>query len=82
MAAIPPYFDTDLEAIETALKTIGLTPPENARVVHIKNTLHLETISVSEAFLPEVRDIDTLKIKGEAASLSFDREGQLILPWT
>ncbi len=81
MAAIPPYFDTDLEAIETALKTIGLTLPENARVVHIKNTLHLETISVSEAFLAEVQSLDSLTIKGEATSLSFDEKGHLILPW-
>jgi hypothetical protein len=81
MAAIPPYFDTDREAIETALKTIGLTPPEHARVVHIQNTLHLETISVSQAFLTEVQGIDSLKIKGEAAPLSFDKQGHLILPW-
>lgn len=81
MAAIPPYFDTDREAIEIALKTIGLTRPENARVVHIKNTLHLETLSISEAFLKEARAIDTLHIQGEASVLSFDRDGHLVLPW-
>lgn len=81
MAAIPPYFDTDFEAIEIALKTIGMILPENARVVHIKNTLHLEIMSISEVFLKEVTTIDTLNIIGEAATLSFDQNGHLMLPW-
>ncbi len=81
MAAIPPYFDTDREAIEAALKTIGLTPPEDARVIHIKNTLHMDVISFSEAFLPEAKTIDNLSIKGRPSPLSFDDQDHLILPW-
>jgi len=81
MAAIPPYFDTDREAIEIALKTIGLTSPEDARVVHIKNTLHMEIMSVSKVFLTEIEAIDNLQIHGEPSPLSFDGDGHLNLPW-
>jgi hypothetical protein len=34
-------FDTDRDAIQVALEMNGLTPPERARVVRIKNTRHL-----------------------------------------
>ena len=39
MAKVPATYETDREAVETALSCIGLTPAEQARVVHIKNTL-------------------------------------------
>lgn len=81
MAAIPPYFDTDRKAIEIALKTIGLTVPEKARVVHIKNTLHLDIMSISEALLDEAEQIKTLSIRKRSTPLSFDENGYLLLPW-
>jgi len=81
MANIPPHFDTDREAIETALKTIGLRAPEKARVIHIKNTLHLETISVSRALLDEAGTPEGLTEIRETGPLSFDDEGFLVLPW-
>lgn len=81
MAAIPPYFDTDREAIETALKTIGLKAPEAARVVHIKNTLHMEIMSISRVLADEITPLKAFHAKGEFAPLSFDPDGGLILPW-
>lgn len=82
MAAIPPHFPTDRESLETAFKTIGLTPPEDARVVHIQNTLHLETLSISRALAQEAPTIPGLEVTGTPAPLSFDDKGFLILPWT
>jgi hypothetical protein len=77
-AKIPATYDTDREAIETALSCIGLTPPERARVVRIRNTLMLGEIEVSEAFLPEVgRRGDLTQLSGPAP-LGFDAAGRLI----
>ena len=81
MAAIPIHFDTDKEVIEAALRTIGSRTPEQARIVHIKNTLHLETLAVSESMVDEIKENPNLKAKGKAVPLSFDSEGMLILPW-
>ena len=81
MAAIPIHFDTDEEVIEAALRTIGSRTPEQARIVHIKNTLHLEIMSVSESMVDEIKENPNLKVKGKAAPLSFDSKGMLILPW-
>ena len=40
-AKVPATYETDREAVEAALSCIGLTPPERARVIRIKNTLML-----------------------------------------
>src|SRR5207244_9669739 len=48
-AALPIHFDSDREVIDAALARAGLAPPERARVVRIRNTLHLDRLLVSEA---------------------------------
>ncbi|MFQ5828413.1 MAG: [Fe-S]-binding protein [Candidatus Methylomirabilia bacterium] len=78
-AKIPATFDTDRGAIEAALDTIGLIPPERARVIRIKNTLTLGEIEVSEPFLPEVNQRKELTVVGEARPLGFDAAGTLAL---
>jgi hypothetical protein len=75
-ARIPATYETDREAIETALDCIGLTPPERARVVHIKNTLVLGELEVSEAFAADVARRSDLTILGEAP-LRFGATGRL-----
>ena len=77
-AKVPPAYETDREAIDTALSCIGLTPPEKARVVRIKNTLLLGEIQVSEAFLPEIAGRAELTPLGEPAPLAFDAAGRLV----
>jgi hypothetical protein len=76
-AKIPATYETDREAIETALSCIGLTPPEKARVIRIKNTLMLGEIEVSEAFLPEVAKRPDLTTIGDPVALRFDVTGRL-----
>jgi hypothetical protein len=77
-AKVPATFDTDIDAVESALACIGLTPPERARVIHIKNTLKLGEVAVSEAFFPEVARRGDLTVIGDPAPLAFDAAGQLI----
>jgi hypothetical protein len=77
MAKVPATYETDREAIETALSCIGLTAPENARVIRIKNTLMLGEIEVSEAYLPEVARRGDLTALGEPSPLGFDVSGTI-----
>lgn len=77
-AKVPATFDTDREAVETALSCIGLTPPEKARVVRIKNTLMLGEIEVSEAYAAEVAKRPDLTAIGEPSPLPFDPAGRLV----
>src|SRR5438105_4051264 len=71
MAKVPATYESDREAIETALSCIGLTPPEKARVIRIKNTLVLGEIEVSEAYAAEVDKRRDLTVLGESP-LGFD----------
>ncbi len=74
---IPPFFDTDQEAIEAALRTIGDVKPSDARVVHISDTAHLENMNISLSLLPEVKRMDSISIMGEPFPMTFDQKGNL-----
>jgi len=76
-ARVPIAFGTDREAIEVALGTIGLTPPKQARVVRIKNTLLLTEMDVSEAMLSEVKAHARLSIVSDPKPLAFNKKGNL-----
>jgi len=75
---IPPYYDSDREAIDTALKTIGLVEPQNARVVHILDTLRLEEMDVSEVMLAEIENRKDISVIGSVGSMKFDDKGNLV----
>jgi hypothetical protein len=75
-AKVPATYETDRDAIETARDCIGLTPPERARVVRIKNTLMLGELEVSQAFAAEVAKRGDLTVLGEGP-LRFDATGRL-----
>jgi hypothetical protein len=71
-AAVPMHFDTDLEAIEVGLGSIGLTPPERSKIVRIKNTNCLEVVEVSEAFAAAIKKRSDLEIIAEPQPMVFD----------
>jgi hypothetical protein len=77
-ARVPMTFETDREALKTGLGMIGLTPPEQARVVRIKNTLHLTEIDISEAMAAEVKGHDRLSPASDPAPMAFDGKGDLL----
>lgn len=78
---IPFYYDTDKEAIGVALDTIGLTKPENARVIRIESTLRLTELDLSEALLNDAKLHSNLEVIGKLQPLEFDTHGNL-LPFT
>lgn len=77
-AKIPATYETDREAIETALSCIGLTPPDQARVIRIKNTLMLGEIEISEAYWPQLARRAELEPLADPAPLAFDAADRLL----
>jgi hypothetical protein len=75
---VPMAFDTDRDAIRTALNMNGLTPPEHARVVRIKNTLRLTEMDASESLLAEVQANGRLSRLTDPMPLTFDDSGDLL----
>lgn len=76
----PVVLPTDRDCVETALDTCGLLEPETARIMHVADTLHLETVRVSEVYRQEVEERDDLEIADEGDFLRFDTEGNLLFP--
>jgi hypothetical protein len=76
-ASVPMHFPTDQEAIRIALGSIGLTPPERSRVVRIKNTLHVDEVEASEAYLEEMKKRTDLEVLEGPKPMSFDSQGNL-----
>jgi hypothetical protein len=76
-AAVPIHFDTDRAAIDAALATIGLAPPERARIVRIRNTLSLTELDVAETCRAELAGRPDVEVVEPARELVFDAEGNL-----
>ncbi|MCX8117605.1 MAG: nickel-dependent lactate racemase [Desulfobacterota bacterium] len=77
-AAIPMAFETDREAIEVGLGSIGLTPPERARIVRIKNTLQVDEVEVSEIYKEELLERTDLRVLEGPYPMRFDPKGNLL----
>jgi hypothetical protein len=75
---LPLYFPTERESIEAALTMIGLKPPADARLIRIPNTLELEEVICSEAYLAEARERPELEIVSDLYEMSFSDNGELM----
>jgi len=77
-AAMPPLdYETDREILETALPSVGLAEPHEARILWIADTLHLAEVECSEAYLEEARGRPDLEILTEPRALPLDSAGNL-----
>ena len=74
---IPIALSTDKAAVEAALNTIGAVEPGKARLIHIKNTLEMGKLDISEALLQELKGRKDLTLIKELGPLSFDQTGNI-----
>ena len=79
--AIPIHFDTDREVLQACFDTIGDTPPADAMVVHIKDTLAVHHIFVSQAYADQIAADDQLKLLSEWKEMALDSEGNMVDPF-
>ena len=76
-AMIPITLPTDAAAVDSALQTIGMIEPENARVIQISDTLHLQRVRVSEAYFADVQKSTHLRLDGDPYDFPIDAAGSL-----
>jgi len=76
-ARIPVTFDSDQDAVETAILTSAATTVEDCRLVWIKNTLKLDQFIASEALLDDIRSRANLKVLEDLGELAFTQQGNL-----
>jgi hypothetical protein len=72
---IPIVLDSDRQALEVALHSVGHS--SDARVAIVRSTLDLEDLWVSESLQAEVASDPNLTITGPLGDLEFDGQGRL-----
>ena len=75
---LPTVLDNDRDAILAAIKTCNAQNLTKARVVRIKDTLHLGEIWISETMMEEARSTAGGTLIGEAVAMEFDEQGNLL----
>ncbi len=76
-AMVPVARATDAEVLATALPLIGLREPAQARVLWVRDTLHLDRVWASRALLDEAGDRPDLTVLGPPGPLPLDADGDL-----
>jgi len=74
---IPLAMATDQEAVNAAFQTIGAVQPEEAKVVHIRNTLELGEMEISRALMKESQGKAEIQPLREIGPLHFDASGRI-----
>lgn len=74
-AKLPIIMETDHEALKAAVKTCNAFDITKAKIVRIKDTLHLEEIYISEGLLEEAKANPAIEILGEPFEMVFDEQG-------
>src|SRR5439155_4806582 len=77
-ANLPVHFETDKEVIDAALAIIGTRPPEEGRVLRIKNTMQMEEMEISEPCLGDPSKRNTFDVLQTAQPLRFDSRCSLV----
>jgi len=76
-ANLPVHFESDREVLDAALAIIGTRQSQEARILRIRSTLHLEDVELSEPCLAEPNKVNSFAVVGSATALTLDAEGNL-----
>ncbi|GHU19485.1 hypothetical protein FACS189475_06770 [Betaproteobacteria bacterium] len=74
---LPCIMDTDKEAIQLALRTCIGYDKEHPRIIRVKDSLHTETIWISEAMEEEAKANKRLQIISGPEAWPFNEDGNL-----
>ena len=80
-ARVPIFFEKDREALHMAHYNSGVLDPQDLRILWIKNTLEVEYVFASQAFLNEARSKKQLEVLSEPFDFPFDEDGNLMPKW-
>jgi hypothetical protein len=75
---MPTVMENDFDAVRAAVKTCNARDLAQARLVRIKDTLHLGEIRISEALLDEAKANSRLTIVGGPVAMQFDDQGNFV----
>jgi hypothetical protein len=76
-AMLPLDYETDAEILEAALPMIGLRPPQESRILWIRNTRQLTEVECSSILLEEAGRRSDLEVASGLRPLPLGRDGNL-----
>ncbi len=74
---MPLIMENDYDAIRAGILAAYDVDYERPRIIRIKNTLRMDDMLISEALLPDVRQLKNVFVDAQPIELSFDNEGNL-----
>jgi len=75
VAKTPLIMENDRDALRVCMMTVGLTPYAQQKIMRIKNTLYLDEVDVSTAYMPALKGRSDLEIVQPARHLVFAADG-------
>jgi hypothetical protein len=78
MGKIPLTMKNDRDAVEVAIKCVGLIPKNKLKIMRIKNTALLNEVDVSEAYQEELAKRSDLEVVVGKRTMGFDTDGNLL----
>ena len=78
MGKIPITLANDQEALNVAIRCLGLVSTQNLKIMRIKNTAQLSEIEVSEAYENDFKGRSEIEIVRPKHAWQFDEEGNLM----
>jgi hypothetical protein len=78
MGKIPLTLKNDRDAVEIAIKCVGLIPNNKLKIMRIKNTGLLSDVDVSEGYQEELAKRSDLEVVMEKRKMGFNTDGNLL----
>lgn len=76
----PTVLENERDVVRAAIKTSNALDLTQVRIVHIKDTLHLGEMYISEALLSEAQTLPQVTILTQPAAMAFDDNGNFRRP--
>ena len=76
----PTVLENERDVVRAAVKTSNALDLNQVRIVHIKDTLHLGEMYISEALLSEAHALPQVTILTQPAEMAFDNNGNFRRP--
>ena len=73
----PLTLGSDREALDVAIRCVGLIPTEKLKIMRIKNTSCLSEVDVSTGYADELKTCEELEVIRDWHDMAFDGEGNL-----
>jgi hypothetical protein len=75
IAKTPLIMENDCDALTVCMMTIGVVPYAHQKIMRVKNTLCLDEVDISPAYLPELAGRNDLEITKPARPLRLAKDG-------